>query len=265
MLKSILKQKHVHLVNRGNTAILLSFLIARKFNDKRYVLVQDQGGWLSYEKLAKKAGLEVKSIKTENGVINEITDEDLKDVACLIYTQPAGYCLKQDSEIIFNRVKSLESDVIIITDCSGSIGSKICKSEHSDILVGSFSKWKPVNLGEGGFISFNDSRFEEVVNREIDENNDYLFKGSLHTLIAKLDRIDERYDLFHKHCEKIKSDLKGYELLWNSGIVVIAKFKNKEEKEFLIDYCNKNGYEYTECPREIRVKEDAISIEVKRL
>ncbi|MBI4141867.1 hypothetical protein HY484_03010, partial [Candidatus Woesearchaeota archaeon] len=43
-----------------------------------------------------------------------------------------------------------------------------------------------------------------------------------------------------------------------------VKFNNEQEKQQLIDYCNKNKYEYTLCPRYIRVMDNAISIEVKK-
>ena len=36
-------------------------------------------------------------------------------------------------------------------------------------------------------------------------------------------------------------------------------------KQRIIDYCNENNLEFTECPRYIRINEPAISIEVKRL
>ena len=49
------------------------------------------------------------------------------------------------------------------------------------------------------------------------------------------------------------------------GINVVIKFKDKEQKEKLIKYCKENKLEYTECPRYIRVEEDAVSIEVKRI
>ena len=50
---------------------------------------------------------------------------------------------------------------------------------------------------------------------------------------------------------------------FGKGLGQFAFSFTKEKKE-LIAYCEKNGYEYTECPRYIRVLENAISIEVKR-
>ena len=48
------------------------------------------------------------------------------------------------------------------------------------------------------------------------------------------------------------------------GINVVIKFRNEAEKKRIIYYCDKNNYQYTECPRYKRVNCNAISIEVKR-
>ena len=49
------------------------------------------------------------------------------------------------------------------------------------------------------------------------------------------------------------------------GLNVIIKPMKESDKEDIIDYCQKKGFEYTECPRYIRIEEDAISIELKRI
>ena len=46
---------------------------------------------------------------------------------------------------------------------------------------------------------------------------------------------------------------------------VVVRFEDEEEKEQLINYCEEKGFEYVECPKYIRIEEDAISIELKRL
>ena len=68
-------------------------------------------------------------------------------------------------------------------------------------------------------------------------------------------------------CKKIKEDLKGFDIVHKdgNGLNVVVKFKDKSEKQKLIKYCKQNNYEYTMCPRYIRVLDKAISIEVKRL
>ena len=49
------------------------------------------------------------------------------------------------------------------------------------------------------------------------------------------------------------------------GINVIILFENEKEKKEIITYCEKNHLEYTLCPREIRVLDNAVSVEIKRL
>ena len=90
-------------------------------------------------------------------------------------------------------------------------------------------------------------------------------KKNAEQLLNKLNNLDNRHKLFKEHAEKILNDLKDYELIYDDGINVIVKYKNNEEKENIVNYCNNNNYEYTECPREIRIMDNAISIEVKRL
>jgi len=48
------------------------------------------------------------------------------------------------------------------------------------------------------------------------------------------------------------------------GLVILVSFTTDNEKEKIIDFCQKNKLEWTECPRYIRLNEKAISIEVKR-
>ena len=38
-----------------------------------------------------------------------------------------------------------------------------------------------------------------------------------------------------------------------------------KEKNKIADYCEKNKYEFVECPKMIKVNADAISVEVKHL
>ena len=47
--------------------------------------------------------------------------------------------------------------------------------------------------------------------------------------------------------------------------VVLVPFDTEIDRLKIAAFCTKNKLEYTQCPREIRVMQDAISIEVKRL
>jgi hypothetical protein len=92
------------------------------------------------------------------------------------------------------------------------------------------------------------------------EENLSILKNQLKILTKKI-------NFFHLICKKVKNDLRSFNIIHRdkNGINVIVGFKDQKEKESIINYCGSNGYEFTECPRYIRVNADAISIEIKRL
>ena len=128
-------------------------------------------------------------------------------------------------------------------------------------MVASFGNNKPVNLGYGGMISTN--------NKEFFENNKEIFtttvfhEKALPELMKKLESLPKRLKFQYDRAAAIKKDLNKAKIIYpeDQGINVIIKGKDKK----VIEYCKKNNLEYTECPRYIRINEDAISIEVKRL
>ena len=67
--------------------------------------------------------------------------------------------------------------------------------------------------------------------------------------------------------EKVVFDLAEYDVVHplDLGFVVVVNFYNNEEKDTIIKYCKDNEFEYTTWPRYIRLNQDAISIELKRL
>ena len=66
---------------------------------------------------------------------------------------------------------------------------------------------------------------------------------------------------------KVAEDLSGYDVLHplDIGFVVVVNFFNDEEQKSIIKYCKENELPYTICPRYIRLNDNAISIELKRL
>ena len=146
---------------------------------------------------------------------------------------------------------------MVILDVSGCIGSNFYDGNYADIIVCSFGKWKPINLGYGGFISMN----------FFEENYLKFDKSHYRALYEKLVNLKNRYQFYEKINKKIKNELKQFSILHkdSKGINVIVEFKDEEEKNNIISYCEKNKYEFVECPKMIRVNRDAISIEVKRL
>ncbi|OGM01611.1 hypothetical protein A3K72_01520 [Candidatus Woesearchaeota archaeon RBG_13_36_6] len=263
-LKEITRHNHVKLTNSGNSAIFLAFYIAKK-NGKRTILIPDQGGWLTYKTFPEMLGLNIKEIKTEYGLVNF---KDLKNKAdnesALIIASIAGYMAEQPLKEISKVCK--QKECLLIEDAAGAIGHKeLCNGNYSDIIVGSFGRWKPVNLEYGGFISTNNKDFFDI-----DPELFIMFKFHemfCKGLLEKLDKVGERTAFLRNTCEKIKRDLKDFDMVHRrgKGLVVVVKFEDDLEKQKLIKYCKQNKYEYTMCPRYIRVLDKAISIEVKRL
>ncbi len=284
LLRIYTKHNHVKLAQRGNKAIAAALKCAKLINKKKYVLVPDQGGWLTFLNYPKKAGFEVKTIKTNYGIIDL---DDLKNKAdgasAILYTNPAGYFAEQPINEIYRICKN---KCIVILDVSGSIGCKLCNGDYADIIVASFGKWKPVNLLYGGFISFKNKNDYVQSKKILTELN--FDKTKSDSLYKKLKNIKKRYDLFYETAKKIKKDLNNCKIIHKNkkGINVVAAFSNEKEKKDLIDYCERNKYEFTLCPgyhknlqskslghkkhpksvfSYIRVNKDALSIEVKRL
>ncbi|MFH1510344.1 MAG: hypothetical protein ABIF10_01530 [Candidatus Woesearchaeota archaeon] len=247
MLQELTGHKHVELTSSGDKAIL-----AALHHAKGTIQIPDQAGWLTYRRYAKMLGIETADLKTDRGVI---IPEHVKKGA-IIYCNPAGYFAEQPIGEIFQRAG------LVIMDVTGCIGDKkLCDGRNAHIMVGSFGKWKPVDLGSGGFITF---KTEELHKRH--KGNEQ-FSGSEQELYQKLGNAASRLEYFYRICSKIKKDLKEYDIIHREkkGINVVVGYRVEEEKDKLIEYCERNKYEYTICPKYIRVLEPAISIEVKRL
>lgn len=253
--------KNIELTSRGNTAIFAALYCCRKLNPGK-VLIPDQGGWITYPKYPKMLGMEAVEVRTDDGVV-DLNDLKLKldGVSCFLYCNPAGYFAEQPVKEIYDVCKG---KCMVILDISGCIGDED-PGKYCDLSVGSFGKWKPVNVEYGGFVSAKDKKtFEipaEIFNTTSFDNN------YSDILAGKLAIAGERLKIFYERCRKIKEDLGGLDIIHRDrkGINVVVGFKDKAEKEKIIKYCDENGYEHTLCPRYIRVNRDAVSIEVKRL
>lgn len=263
-LRKLSGHDNIELTSRGNTAIFAALYCARKLQlDKKIVLIPDQGGWFTYKKYTKMLGLIPVELETDYGVI------DLKDLGekapkanCIIYSDLAGYCAEQPVKEIYNICK--KNDVAVILDVTGSVGKSVL-GKHADFCLASFGKDKPVNLGYGGFLTAQKKEYFEKP-KEIFRTTGF-DKAYSEDLLKNLKDLKKRYDLFEKANKKIKNDLRDSEIIHKDkkGINVVVKFKDEEEKQKIIDYCDKNNYQFTLCPRYIRVKCKAVSIEVKRL
>lgn len=262
------RHKEIKLVNSGNAAILASLYIASKLSKRKVILIPDQGGWISFRTYPKIFGLKAKEVRTDKGII-DLKDlaKKSKNAAAFIVTSFAGYYAEQPIAEI-SEICS-KNKCLLIEDASGAIGmsdEKLCNGDHSDIIVGSFGRWKPVNLGYGGFISVSKKEYFEKT-EEI--YSALKFKGDYEKLLEKLENAGKRVVFFIETSKKIKKELQNVGLNAfhpeKRGLNAVVGFSSNAEKEKIMGYCKENGYEFVVCPKDIRVNEDAVSIEVKRM
>lgn len=259
IIERLTNHKYIKITQRGNSAIksVLSLVSGT-------VLIPAEGGWRAYQNMPGKLGLKVVEVACDDAKI-DLNDlkEKLSSIkpGALIYQNPGGYFAAQPMEEIYQICQ--ENNCLVIVDVSGGIGTKLCDGNYADLLVGSFGKWKLVDASAGGFISFKEKVLFDRAKPFIEKLDD---KNSLKKIKEKLDGLDNRIIFLRNKIKKIKDDLDNFNLIraGDLGFVVVVKFITDAEKETIINYCKDNSLEWTECPRYIRIKEKAISIEVKR-
>jgi len=222
----------------------------------KQVLMQDQGGWLTYKSSSKKEKLEPVELGTHYGMLRYTKLKDYSDCVLLMNSMP-GYHALQNMKL-FEKVCK-EQKIFLINDVTGSIGT--AQAEKGDMIFGSFGDDKPINLGHGGFIATDNYEHYKFLEKNNPEYNiDY------DTLLKRLNNLNRRLNYYKLIRDKVLDDLKDYEIIHRNkqGINVIIRYYTEKERERLINYCNNEKLEYTICPRAIRVKERAICIEIKR-
>ena len=242
---------NARLTTRGNRAILLALEIAKGIGYRK-VLVPDQGGWLTYRQYPKRLKLEYHELKTEYGLIDLEELKKQKDSILLISTF-AGYAAEQPIKELSEVCK--RNNLFLIEDASGALGMKRLKEEKClGIIVASFGKWKAVDLGYGGCIASDLTLPEEK------------FEGvwDFSKLHQKLCDSTRRVETLIRITDEVKKQLGNRKIfiyhMNKKGIVALT-----EKSDEVVKYCKEKGYEYTLCPRYVRINEEAISIEIKRL
>jgi len=280
-IKQLTGHGYVKLTGCGDSAIYAALSAIKNKDPDAAVLMPDQGAWHTYEKHCMKLLLEYKKIKTDRGIIileelkRSIAEiKDKKKRCAFILTSFAGYYAAQPMKEISDICR--KNSCMLIEDVSGSIGlleysSALVKELNlcaglADICVCSFGKWKPISIGKGGFISFKDALDKK---NPINLNNlkSSLTNADLNILLHKLENINKRYAFLFRTAGKIKKELADSNIFHRNlaGLNVIIGFADEDEKNKLIKYCKDNNYEYVMCPKNIRVEENAVSIELKRL
>ncbi len=250
LLRKLTRKEYIIFTKRCNASILASLKLAKHLGYKK-VFIPDQGGWITYYQYAKKLKMQESRIRTSDGLFDSFQE---KDSVLLFHSMPA-YSALADSRKLYLSCKKNNS--LMINDVCGSIGTK--SAFYGDIVVCSFGRWKPLNVGSGGFIATDKKEFYDFLKKfSSDVNFEHLH--------GKLASLNERLLFLRGKAGTIKKDLPDFDIVHrkSEGLNVIVRFSSDSEKERLIKYCNEHSYEFVECPKYIRVLDKAISIEVKR-
>jgi len=250
----------VAITTRGDAAIKAALAILPK--DKT-LLIPQEGGWLSYHKIPLEKKIPFLEVCCVDAKIDlQDLQQKLISTSCsaFLYQNPGGYFAQQPMKEIYQLCHKYHC--LVILDASGSIGTALCNGNFADIIVGSFGEWKLVEAGKGGFISCkNVEIFNSLSLTELDD------EPALIAIKDNLAILDQRINFLKQQRARVINDLDNFSLLYPNdlGFVVVVTFSSAQEKEKIINYCQKKGLEWTECPRYIRVQRLAISIEIKRL
>ncbi|MFP4568094.1 MAG: hypothetical protein ACLFN8_04055 [Candidatus Woesearchaeota archaeon] len=264
-LKKLTNKKYIIFMNKCREAAELIMRYAKKTNYDSLIL-QEEGGWHTYEKSAKKIGLNVLFAKMNEGQL--IKQEFPQKKALIIINTNPGYAYTEPLKF-YDELKKTQS--LIINDVVGSIGEDTAKK--GDYLIGSFGKDKPLTISTGGaFIALND---ENTLNELLKIKQEYYRCAgeqiNFNELNAAIDNLENKKNNWINHSNKIKKELKtkGYTILNQKPsiniFVEINEKTNTDERENLIKFCNAHNLEYQKCPLYIRTIKNAISIEIKKI
>ena len=257
-LKKLTSHSYLEILTRGNAAIWSALHAAPK-----EVLVPEEGGWLTFLHYPPKLKLNITKVKTNQAILDlKDLEEKSKTANILLYQNPGGYFAPQPIKEIYQICQ--KNNCLTIMDVSGSLGTKLCKGNYADILVGSFGRWKLIDAGVGGFISCKNKALFSQLKSTFKVLNE---PAKLRIILDKINNLDERINFLLNKRKQILQDLKNFPFLHKNslGFVLVAPYQTQKEKEKLIKYCQNNHLNYTECPRYIRINQKAISIEIKQL
>ena len=246
-LKNYTKKNNIAITSNGNDAIFKAFEILKREGCKN-ILFPDQAGWWKCPDIAKKVGLEFSFLETKDGMVDiDLLGKFDGDYDSLYICSLGGYYVEQPLFEIYQVCKD-NNCLLIVDACSGIGVDGLCNV--GDIILGSFGRWKIVDYGNYGFIASNfDFDFNSLVVEDF-------------SLLKKLKNAYIRFNFLVSLNFEIKKELNNFKVYFpeSRSLNVVV-----EKNEWVLEYCNRKGYEYKLCPVYNRINKDAISIEVKRL
>lgn len=266
ILREYTKHEIVKITHTGDSAIFAALFLAKQ-HGYTSVLIPDQGGWLSYKTFPKILEMNILELKTDYGLFLPSEIAKHKN-AVLLFSSFAGYAAPQRLPEIAAVCK--KQNILMIEDASGALTYPgLCDGQVSDIIVGSFGKWKIADVGYGGFLSTR----RELVSETVKSSDIFSLVGektmNYDLLLQKLKNASQRLHFILRKTQELKQKCKklGFSLLHEKeeGLSIFVVFKNEKEKKKIIDFCKEEEIPFKECPLYIKVLENAISLEVKRL
>jgi hypothetical protein len=266
-VKRFTQHEHVKIVNSGSSAILS---VMSTFKNR--VMIPDQGGWIGFKKMADICGLEINYVPTELGLIQIDVLEDfiekLKPEALFI-TSFAGYMAEQPIKDIFKVCEDM--GVIMVEDASGGIGDSnglLGNGAHAHVILASTGSPKTVNVGNGGFISTNNTQILESAKNILSS-----LKADPITCAGISAEIENAPHILLKTmetCRLLKAEISEFrEVLHDNKQGLNIGIPEKRPKK--LGYQLRKGLNVqggsiiTVCPNYNRVKLNSVCIEIKNL
>lgn len=256
-IQKLTGKKNVLLTKRCNTAIMLAMKVGKQLGYTS-ITIPDVGGWMTYEQFAVKLKLPVHKINTDDGKIDA---KKLKLVpkTMLFVHSLAGYHWKLDTKAISSVCK--RDDALFVEDICGSVGEPV----FGDIVVCSFGAAKPVNFGTGGFFATDNDEYFSIASSQ---NEPVVFEAQ--ALLDKLTpvNLEKRKNHLFAARDKLRTVFEhaGFIVEGDSkALVLIIPYSTADQQKAIEEMCVAHHVEWTVCPRYIRSKKQAISVEIKRL
>ncbi len=201
--------------------------------------------------------MEIEEIHTDYALLNlEDLRAKLDNKAVVLFATLGAYAVLEPIEQIIQL--SHKAGALVIGDISGTIGMSGVNHCLLDFAVASFGHNKPLEVGYGGMIASNGSLSTPVL--LMAKFPEFLIEK----LQAAMDSLQSRYEFLFRKRQKFLPKLNLLGELAHPGLVGINLLIKHKPKE-VIEFCKANNLPFLLCPRYHRVREKAISIELKRL
>jgi hypothetical protein len=266
-VKKFTQHKQVKIVNSGNSSILS---VMSTFKNK--IMIPDQGGWVGFKKMAEFWNIEIIILPTNLGLVELDVLVDFIEKynpEALFITSFAGYMAEQSISDIYKVCDAM--GVVMVEDASGGIGDDrgyLGNGENAHIILASTGSPKTVNVGNGGFISTNNTEIFDSAKNILN-----VVKADPITCAGIASEIENAPNILSKNivaCNYLKSEISDFnEILYENkpGLNVTIPSKNPKNLGYRLRKRLKvhGGSIITVCPNYNRVKLNSVCIEIKNL